>query len=268
LALTGNGINELLTLEGLAGGASPLHRLHPRAKLLATAAFLVTVLSFDQFALGRLIPFIFYPAVLIPLSDTPFALICKRLVVALPFCLFIGLSNLLLERQTALMLGGFALSFGLLSCLSLLLRACLCVAAVLLLVAVTRLSELTAALRSLHVPAIFVTVLEMTYRYIGVLWGETGSMLLAYRLRGGRAKGVDLRHAGSFVGCLFLRSVDRAERVYAAMRCRGYGGGALFLQKRPFSPKDWAFCALIPALCAVLRLVDLGELLLRLLGGV
>ncbi len=62
-------------------------------------------------------------------------------------------------------------------------------------------------------PDIFVTLFEMTYRYIAVLMGEASSMYTAYMLRSTERKGLQMRHMGSFVGQLFIRSYDRAERV-------------------------------------------------------
>jgi hypothetical protein len=96
------------------------------------------------------------------------------------------------------------------------------VAAVLILIATTPWPKLSVQLRCFHVPPILVTLLEMSYRYIAVLLGEVQSMYTAYKLRSCGMKGIAMAHMGSFVGRLFLRSADRADRVYAAMKCRGY----------------------------------------------
>ena len=94
--------------------------------------------------------------------------------------------------------------------------------AALLLVAVTPFTQLTGQLRRMHVPEIFVTLFEMIYRYIGVLLEEASSMYTAYMLRSTEYKGLQMRHMGSFVGQMLIRSFDRADRVFAAMKCRGY----------------------------------------------
>lgn len=49
-------------------------------------------------------------------------------------------------------------------------------------------------------------------------------MMRAYHLRSLKQNGLEMRHMGSFTGQLLLRSIDRAERVYAAMQCRGFDG--------------------------------------------
>jgi cobalt/nickel transport system permease protein len=114
----------------------------------------------------------------------------------------------------------------------------LCVMAALLLVATTPFTELTAQLRRLHAPMVFVMVFEMTFRYIGVLLEEVYSMTTAYKLRAGNKKALEMRHMGSFVGQLLLRGFDRAERVHAAMRCRGYSLKHVPPSRRRFKYSD------------------------------
>jgi cobalt/nickel transport system permease protein len=215
------GLHNLYALERLAAGDTAVHRLHPAAKLICTAAFIVTVSSFDRYAFVKLVPFVFYPTVMMALSETPYSMLIRRFLIALPFCLFAGVSNLIFDDAPAFHIGAVTVSLGALSFATLLLRAYLCVMAVLLLIATTRMTELTAQLRRMRVPAMLVAVFELTYRYIGVLLDEAGSMYTAYSLRANK-KGIEMRHMGSFLGQLLIRSFDRAERVYAAMRCRGY----------------------------------------------
>ncbi|MDR1024680.1 MAG: cobalt ECF transporter T component CbiQ [Treponema sp.] len=262
-------IEEIYTLEGLSAGDSVVHRLHPAVKILCAAVFVITVASFDRYALRPLLPFLFYPSVLIALGDLPPALLLRRASLALPFCLFTGISNCLIERDAAFYAGPLPVSFGFVSLCALLLRALLCASAVLVLIATTPWPELTAQCRRFHVPGIFMSVLELCYRYIAVLFAEAHSMYTAYRLRNCRAKGIALAHAGSFVGSLFLRSADRAERIYAAMKCRGYdwerpGAG----NARPLKPADILFPALAVPLCVLCRFLDIPALLGRFIGRV
>ena len=58
--------------------------------------------------------------------------------------------------------------------------------------------------------------------WFAVLLEEVYAMTTAYKLRSGVKKALEMRHMGSFAGQLLLRGFDRAERVHAAMRCRGY----------------------------------------------
>ena len=129
---------------------------------------------------------------------------------------------MIFDRAASFYIGGITVCLGVLSLATILIKLYLCVMAALLLIATTPFTELTAQLRRLHVPMIFIMVFEMTFRYISVLFEEVYSMTTAYKLRSGNKKSLDIQHMGSFVGQLLLRGFDRAERVHAAMRCRGY----------------------------------------------
>lgn len=264
---------ELYALERLSAGNSVIHRLHPAVKIAAAGIFIVTTLSFDRHAPGPLLPMLFYPSVLIALGELPPALLFRRTVPALPFCLFAGLSNCLFERETAFFLGPLGISFGFVSLGVLLLRTFLCVSAALILMAATPWPHLSAQFRRFHVPGVFMTVLEMAYRYIAVLLSEARSLYIAYKLRSPGAKGIAAAHAGSVVGGLFLRSAEKAERIYAAMKCRGYNPEA-FPAARPspaLKPADLLFLSLVSAGCALFRFFDLpaalGLLIDRVLHG-
>lgn len=237
-----------------------MHRRHPAVKLLATFAFIVIVVSFDRTELGRLIPFVFYPVILMAVSETPWPLVLRRVVLALPFALLAGISNILFDREIALSIAGIAVSTGVVSFFSILFRTFLCVTAVLILVAVTPFSQLTGQLRRMHVPDIFVTLFEMIYRYIGVLLEEASSMYTAYMLRSTEHKGLQMRHMGSFVGQLLIRSFDRAERIYGAMKCRGYPGGGLQKGAAPLVPADYAFLTAATVPFLLLRIFDIQAL--------
>ena len=93
-----------------------------------------------------------------------------------------------------------------------------------LLIATTSIDTLCAALRMLHVPDILVTLLLLTYRYIGVMMEEVAVMTEAYSLRAPGQKGIHISAWGSFLGQLLLRSMDRAEALYHSMLLRGFRG--------------------------------------------
>jgi cobalt/nickel transport system permease protein len=260
-----NKIHELYALEQLADGSTHIHKLHPLAKLLTSAVFIVTVVSFDRYALGRLIPYIFYPALLMALSETPYSMLFKRFLIALPFCLFAGISNLFFDRTVAFTVGGVAVSYGLVSLITILFKTYLCVMAVLILVSVTPFSALIGEMRRLRIPGIFITMFEMTYRYIGVLLIEAYSMSIAYSLRCPNKRGIEIKDMGSFAGQLLLRSFDRADRVYNAMKCRGYALQNIPRNSRKLVLYDIVFSVAVSLLCVIFRLVDVNSLSSRIL---
>jgi len=260
-----NTIHDLYALEQLSGGDSCVHRLNPSVKLLTTVVFIITVVSFDRYAFSRLTPYIFYPALLAALSDTPHSTLFKRFLIALPFCLFAGISNIIFDRMPALTIGAIEVSYGVVSFFTILFRTYLCVMAVLLLVAVTPLAQITNSLRRFKIPYIFIIMFEMTYRYIGVLVTEAYSMFTAYSLRSPGGKGIAIKDMGSFTGQLILRSFDRADRVYNAMKCKGYSanyappqnGGKLKIQ-------DFIFCFITCSACIAFRIINVNALLIKI----
>jgi cobalt/nickel transport system permease protein len=122
----------------------------------------------------------------------------------------------------------FAITFGLLSFLSLMIKTMLTVSVAIILIATTSLDKIAYELVKIKVPKVFVTQLMLTYRYISVLVEETGNVVTAYVLRSRGSRKVIITHMGSIAGQLLLRSFDRSERIYSAMRCRRFDGNFYF----------------------------------------
>ena len=251
-------VRELRALENLSAGQTMIHHLHPLTKLLSSFVFIVIVASFGRYDCLRLVPYLFYPFVMMALAELPYRLLLTRVLIALPFCLFAGLSNVIFDRTAAFTVGSVTVSLGVLSLGTILLKMYLCVMAALLLIATTPLPSLTAQMRRLRVPTVFVMVFEMTFRYIGVLLEEVHSMITAYKLRSGVKKALEMRHMGSFIGQLILRGFDRAERVHSAMRCRGYSLNHIPPARRRFQCSDMLALAAVCLPSALLRFLTFG----------
>lgn len=253
-------------VDALARLDSPVHRLDPRAKILATLAFIVTVMSFDRHAIGGVLPFALFPAVLFGLSGLPARPILTALAAASPFALLVGLFNPLFERQTALVVSGLEVSAGWISFASILIRAALTVSAAAVLVATTGMHRTAMALERLGVPRVFVLQLLFVYRYLFVLGEEAASIARAVRLRSfGKKTGIGL--FGRLAGSLLLRTLDRAVRIHRAMVARGFDGTVRFLGELRLRSADLAFCGVALAFFALARAFDLSLLLGRLLTG-
>lgn len=259
MAQLGQALVQMDELERLAQGDSPLHRLHPGVKLGATLAFLIGVLSTPLYQPGRLVGFVLWPALLMPLSDTPWGPVWQRLRVALPFGGAMALSNLIFSRTVVDRLGTLLVTDGMLACLSILLKTGLSVTAVLLLIATTGFPALCTQLSAAHLPDLLCMQLAMTYRYLSVLLEEAGQMALAYRLRSNGERGIRMKDMGSFLGQLLLRSFDRAGRVYTAMTCRGFSG-RYSRRGRAMGARDWLALGLACLLIWLLRRYDLTAL--------
>ncbi len=81
------------------------------------------------------------------------------------------------------------------------------------------------ALKSLPLPAPIKENLLLAGQYMEILLSEVTRMQRSAQLRGLTGTAAWLRYtSAAMIGALYLRSLDRAERVYAAMVARGYNG--------------------------------------------
>jgi cobalt/nickel transport system permease protein len=231
----------LRQLDELAAQDTVIHRLHPCAKLLTTAVFLIVVASFSKYEVLGLLPFFLYPITLLSLADLPYAVLLKRVLLAIPFVFFVGIFNPLFDQTPFLQIGPLLISGGWISFISILLRFILAVTAALLLIATTGMDGIGAALLRLKVPRVFVVQLLFMYRYLYVLLEEVSRTLLAHSLRSFRDSGLRFRVWGSLLGQLLLRTIDRAQRIYQAMLCRGFDGEIRLLRHQPFALGDLAY---------------------------
>ncbi|MDD5097970.1 MAG: energy-coupling factor transporter transmembrane component T, partial [Candidatus Omnitrophica bacterium] len=100
----------------------------------------------------------------------------------------------------------------------------LTVTAALVLISLTGFNAVCGALIKFGIPKPFVTQLLLFYRYIFVLTDETERMVRASSFRSINSKAIGFRVFISLVGNLLLRTLERAERIYRAMCCRGFDG--------------------------------------------
>ena len=252
---------ELSEMDEMAARSSAIHRLSPTAKLLTTIIYIITVVSFDKYQFSGLIVFLLWPVLLFQLSGIPVRTCFYKLRIVLPLVLAVGLFNPFFDRAAMLHLGGVTVSGGVVSMLTLMLKGVLCLMASFLLMATTPIDSLCAALRKLHVPKMLVTLLLLTYRYVGVMTEELAIMTEAYLLRAPGQKGIHISAWGSFLGQLLLRSMDRAQELYSSMLLRGYHEHFHYAPMKPFDGKDAAYMAGCTALFLLLRFVNVTQLL-------
>ena len=217
-------IRDLREMDTLASGDSPLHRVSAGAKLLVTVVYSLVVVSFDKYNMSGLLFMLLYPAVLFAVSGIPVSTCFYKLRFVLPLVLAVGIFNPVLNRTPAFSMGSFVVTAGMISMVTLMTKGVLCLMASFLLMATTRIEALCGALRKIHVPSMLVTLLLLTYRYAAVLAEEAAVMTQAYSLRAPGQKGIHYSAWGSFLGQLLLRSMDRAQELYASMLLRGYRG--------------------------------------------
>jgi len=82
-------------------------------------------------------------------------------------------------------------------------------------------------------------------------------MIMAYKLRSGAKKALEMKHMGTFVGQLVLRGFDRAERVHLAMRCRGYSLSRVPPASQSFTVPDAIMLTVVCVPVILLRFIEI-----------
>lgn len=252
---------ELSEMDELAAMRSPVHRLHPGAKLITTIAYIMITLSFGKYDLPGLVPMVLWPAMMFSLSGVKVRTCFYKLRIVLPLVMAVGLFNPFFDRQTMLMIGNIAISGGVTSMITLMLKGVFSLMASFLLMATTKIDSLCAALRKLHVPAILVSLLQLTYRYVGVMTEELAVMTDAYHLRAPGQKGIHISAWGSFLGQLLLRSMDRAQELYSSMILRGYHEHFHYADIERFRGRDALYMLVSILLFVLLRYGNISQLI-------
>ncbi|MCS6907169.1 MAG: cobalt ECF transporter T component CbiQ [Anaerolineales bacterium] len=256
---------------------SPIHNLDSRVKLALALAYL---LSTSLTPAGAWASYILLAAILLSaerLSDLPFSYFLRRAILALPF-IFAALPLPLTTPGhivAEFSLGGLSLRVsaeGLIRSASIALKFWLSIQMAVLLTVSTPFPELLQALRALRVPRLLVAIFGLTWRYLFVFADEALRLMRARSARsgqhpqGGYRSGRTLawraQVTGSMAGSLFLRALERSERIYMAMLARGYDGE---VRMKPLPPLPIAQSIFLWIGIGILTLIAaLGHFLTRL----
>jgi cobalt/nickel transport system permease protein len=112
--------------------------------------------------------------------------------------------------------------------------------------------RLGQAVSQLGAPNRLVQLYLFTLRYLRVLEHEYRQLRRAMRIRGfqARANLHTLRAFGYLLGMLLIRALDRAERIWHAMLCRGFTGRFPTTRTTPLAMIDFAAAGLAVAVMA------------------
>ncbi|MFM1813945.1 MAG: hypothetical protein RLZ98_640 [Pseudomonadota bacterium] len=118
--------------------------------------------------------------------------------------------------------------------------------------------RLGRALAALGVPAKLVHLLLFSVRYIAVFRRETMRLREAMRARAFKPSSNlhTLATYGNLIGMLLVRSLERAERVDEAMRCRAFSGRFPLRSPKPLRLPDIAFVAALGTVALALVLLS------------
>lgn len=213
----------------------------PRLRVAAAVAFAVTTVSLDSIA--ALAVMLGLAGMLALAARLPAPPTLRRLaaldafmavvLVTLPFSV---------SGDALLTLGPLTASWqGLARAVAIVLKANAVILAVLALAGTLDVVVLGHALAGLGAPRKLVHMLLLTVRYVGALRDQYGQLRTAMKVRGFRLRTSwhTWRSLGWLFGMVLVRSAERAERVLAAMKCRGYRGELHVIADMRLRSADW-----------------------------
>ncbi|GAP14334.1 cobalt ABC transporter, permease protein CbiQ [Longilinea arvoryzae] len=233
---------------------SSIHQLDARVKVIFTLALIIALNLTPPGAWPAYILFLTLTLSLAVYSRLGVQFVLKRALLAAPFALaaipliFTGPAPVVPWSITPDLRILYSPAGGV-RFASIAIKSWISVQAAVLLAATTRFPDLLAALQQLRVPKIFVAIIGLMWRYLFIIVEEVNRTLRARRSRSANApmphrSGGPLlwraRVTGNMAGSLFLRSIERSDRVYAAMLSRGYNGELPPAEARTLSARDRA----------------------------
>ena len=251
-------IEELFYIEKSAYRDSFIHQLDARVKILGMFAVIIAMVAvpYSPLVLTVGIIFFIYLLTLWALCSLPWLIYAKRLLMVLPFGLFIILFQIFFTNRyypvfhviADLPFGTHIYAESIEFALILLVKFIVCVSAIILLSSTTKLHDILEGASRMGLPPEFALTFGMMIRYLfvfGYIFRKINESLitrcfdpfdrsLSYRYR--------IKQIGYTVGTIFVRSYEQGERVYTSMLCRGYGKEShIFLQKKPLRAAEWSF---------------------------
>ncbi len=134
------------------------------------------------------------------------------------------------------------------------LRVGSCVSLAMILAASTPPARLFRGLSGLGVPKVFVMLLGLMERYLGVLLRAAEEIHLAKISRSIASGSLRQEHAwvAAGMGSLYRRANSLGQAVHMAMISRGYNGEVHLMEEQKWRGRDWAFIAAAAAFGAAL----------------
>jgi cobalt/nickel transport system permease protein len=238
-----------MTCERFASGDSSLHSADPRVKILLAGVYAIVTVglrSLEGQILALLGGLLLVMAARLSLKE-----VFRRLFAV---NLFVMILWLILPWTTpgtgVIHLGPIVItSEGLDLALSISLKCNAIILVNLVLLSTSTIFSLAHALAHLRVPSKMVQLFFFSWRYFHVIDSEFHRMKHAIKVRGfePRSNMHTYRTYAYLIGTLFIKSLERGERVYKAMLCRGFDGTFWLLSHFRFHGRDLFLAGLISA---------------------
>jgi cobalt/nickel transport system permease protein len=189
---------------------SPIHRVSAEIKLSAALVLLLSIVAVRKESVLVYVPIAFLLAAAAAASRVPPLFLVRRVLFLEPFVAGIAVLTLFQPNGTSMFFFTIA-------------KSTLCLCTIVLLSNTTPFSDLLELARRWHFPTLMVSIIALMYRYVFVLVDEMERMQRARAsrtfIRQRRARWMSI---SQIAGQLFIRSTERAERIYAAMCARGW----------------------------------------------
>lgn len=235
---------------------SAVDRLPAHIKVLSLVGFVVATLLTPRASVW---PYLADLAALLALTAaariSPGRL-ARRSLVVLPFLVFAALVPFVATGPRISIAGIDVSADGLVAGWSMGVRSVLGVIAAILLASTTTPAALLEGLRRPRLPAQLVDIAGFMVRYAALVVDQLARLKVAREARGFRARSLrDWRPLAATVATLFLRCLERGERVHLAMLARGWSGSMPVRDVRPATPTEWLAGAALPAFALVTALL-------------
>jgi cobalt/nickel transport system permease protein len=245
---------------------SPVHELDARVKFVLAIAFILTTAITPPGAWPVYILLLALVLAVELLSELGVGYVLRRSALALPFVLAAVPVIFTLSGPPVFSfeVGPWTLTAtqtGVVRFVSIALKSWISVQAAIVLAASTPFPELLVAMRAVKVPRLLVAIFGLMWRYLFVMVDEALRLMRARASRSGHSSQPGLkpggrlvwraRVAGGMAGSLFLRAIERSDRIYMAMVARGYNGEIRAFALPRLRTPDWLI------LCTTLTLLFL-----------
>jgi cobalt/nickel transport system permease protein len=235
---------------------SPIHRLAPEAKIVATLGIVICVAVTPREAIWAFGVYALIAVALVVVSRLSPLFVLARLAAIVPFLLFALFIPFIGTGETTVVWGMELSVDGLWASWNILAKATLGAVVTIVLTATTEVPDIMKGLGVLRVPPLFTAITIFMIRYLELITDELNRMRVAMTARGYDPRWMSqVRPIASSAGALFVRTYERGERVHSAMVARGFTGVMPALEQRRASPAEWAAVGLVVLICVVVALL-------------
>lgn len=199
-----------------------IHKIDARVKFIVIVVLVFAIVLAENFS--QLLLFFLISFFILLISKVPLFFVLKKTTVILPFVLPIILLILLTKEQVVYRETIFSKYYF---AFFIFLKSFLAVFSVLILTSTTKFSDLLMAMKKLGFPKIFTELTLFCYRYIFFFFDEIERISHARKCRDYGKSFINknsLKIIGNIVGSVFIRSYEKAEKIYNSLLSRGYSG--------------------------------------------